>query len=189
MTIKHFALCLAMLLPVSLAASDNLNLLPQPKRVAQSDTGFTIGKTTKIVLQNKADRTAAETLADEIKSAADIKTPISSGAAAPKTIHLRRLAEKDFPKLDAKDAALFRAEGYIIDVTKSRITVSGASAAGVFYGAQTLRQLIHPAPDSRATVAGVHIEDWPTMQWRGVHDDISRGPIPTLDYMKKQIRT
>ena len=26
------------------------------------------------------------------------------------------------------------------------------------------------------------------MEWRGVHDDISRGPIPTLDYMKKQIR-
>jgi hypothetical protein len=27
------------------------------------------------------------------------------------------------------------------------------------------------------------------MRWRGVHDDISRGPVPTLDYMKKQVRT
>ncbi|MCU1283850.1 MAG: hypothetical protein JWO13_200 [Acidobacteriales bacterium] len=185
---KTYLRTLVFFFPITLAAADNLNLLPQPKKLEQSDAEFTIGKSTRIVAAKKQDKLAAEMLAEEIKSAADIKAPISA-IAAPKSITLKRLPEKDFPKLDPSAAALFRAEGYILDVTPSRITVSGASDAGLFYGVQTLRQLIHPAAKSSATVAAVHIEDWPTMQWRGVHDDISRGPIPTLDYMKKQIRT
>src|SRR3954470_5938981 len=179
-----------LLLSLYASAADKLPLLPQPKRVEQKDDGaFVVTKATKIVLSAKtakADRVAADMLADEIKSAAEIKlTPgIASGV---KAINLRRLDAKDFPKLEGNDAARFKAEGYVIDVTKSRVTVSGASDAGLFYGVQTLRQLVIPT-EKVAHVPAIHITDWPTMEWRGVHDDLSRGPIPTLDYMKKEIR-
>jgi hypothetical protein len=33
------------------------------------------------------------------------------------------------------------------------------------------------------------IRDWPAMRYRGFHDDLSRGPVPTLEFQKKQIRT
>src|SRR5437868_7980300 len=42
---------------------------------------------------------------------------------------------------------------------------------------------------TRVIVPAVSLKDWPTVRWRGVHDDVSRGPIPTVEYMKKQIRT
>ncbi|HEY5075809.1 MAG TPA: family 20 glycosylhydrolase, partial [Pyrinomonadaceae bacterium] len=40
-----------------------------------------------------------------------------------------------------------------------------------------------------AFIPGVKIADWPTMRWRAVSDDISRGPVPTVDYIKRQMRT
>src|SRR5438094_701010 len=82
-----------------------------------------------------------------------------------KSIILRRLNSNDFPKLEGTDAERFKAEGYVIDVAKSRITVSGASDAGLFYGVQTLRQMITPLGASNNCVLSVHIEDWPTMEW------------------------
>jgi hypothetical protein len=35
----------------------------------------------------------------------------------------------------------------------------------------------------------VRIVDYPTMRWRGLSDDISRGPVPTVEYIKRQLRT
>src|SRR5262249_55985291 len=87
-------------------------------------------------------------------------------------------------------------EGYRLTVTRDRVTISAPTGAGVFYGAQTLRQLvvgpeggggIHPP--RRSFIPQVTIEDVPAMRWRGVHDDVSRGPVPTLDAMKRTVRT
>jgi hexosaminidase len=67
--------------------------------------------------------------------------------------------------------------------------ISARFGQGLFYGAQTLRQLILPGGSRSFAIPAVRIRDWPTMLWRGVHDDISRGPVPSLDYIKQQIRT
>lgn len=84
------------------------------------------------------------------------------------------------------DSAM-RAEGYLLLADSSAVHVIGATGRGVFYGVQTLKQLISGAGRA-AVLQAATIRDWPAMKYRGFHDDLSRGPVPTLAYQKSQIR-
>ncbi|PYS67775.1 MAG: hypothetical protein DMF73_18475, partial [Acidobacteria bacterium] len=88
----------------------------------------------------------------------------------------------------AEPPATLNEEGYVIVANPDHVIVAGNTAGGTFYGLQTLKQLVR-GDGANAFVPAVKIVDWPTMRWRGVSDDISRGPVPTLDYIKRQIRT
>ena len=79
-------------------------------------------------------------------------------------------------------------QGYLLFSDKTHLIVAANTGQGLFYGVQTLRQLLRQ-DDGKLICPAVSIRDWPSMEWRGVQDDISRGPIPTEDYMKRQIRT
>lgn len=70
----------------------------------------------------------------------------------------------------------------------ARVDVVAESDAGVFYGVQTLKQLLDGSGQG-ARILGAIIRDWPAMRYRGLHDDLSRGPVPTLEFQKQQIRT
>jgi len=70
------------------------------------------------------------------------------------------------------DSAL-GSEGYRLNVNASGITIAANGGAGIFYGLQTLDQLLPPAGGDRS-VAGVDITDWPAHAWRGMHLDVSR---------------
>jgi len=85
-----------------------------------------------------------------------------------------------------------QSEGYTITPSSAAgqgaLTLTASTAAGLFYAAQTLKQLIEG--DGKMAVLHVAtIRDWPAMQYRGVHDDLSRGPIPTLEFQKQFVRT
>ena len=79
------------------------------------------------------------------------------------------------------------AEGYLLLADSTAAHVIGATAKGVFYGAQTLKQLVSGTANA-AVLQAAAIRDWPAMKYRGFHDDLSRGPVPTLAYQKAQIR-
>jgi len=65
--------------------------------------------------------------------------------------------------------------------------IVAASGAGVFYGVQTLKQLLPLAGVPRELPTGT-VRDWPAMRYRGIQDDLSRGPFPTIEFQKHQIR-
>lgn len=75
-------------------------------------------------------------------------------------------------------------EGYTITYSPGSLTLAGATAEGVFYAAQTAKQMIEGS-----TLHAADIRDWPAMKYRGLHDDLSRGPVDTLEFQKKIVRT
>lgn len=73
-------------------------------------------------------------------------------------------------------------EGYRLTVEENAIEIRGESAAGAFYGIQTLHQLLR-----HEKVPCLRIEDKPDFPVRGWYHDITRGRIPTVDTLKKLI--
>ncbi len=186
------------------ASAQELKLVPEPKQVERRDGLFRAGAGLRIVLgaaHAKDDRVAAEMLSDEIRAATGRKAPITTALALPESsgvIYLSRAGDDRSlrRKLAARGLAVdeeFDDEGYVLEADAKRIVVAARTGQGLFYGVQTLRQLLRREERAGKTAAlvcpAVRIKDWPTMRWRGVHDDISRGPVPTLEYAKQQIRT
>jgi hexosaminidase len=175
-----------------------LKILPAPKEVRIAEGWIVIKPSTTILISNPEDRTAAESLQKEIHDRTGMKLSIESVTAAPKTtghISLGRLTDRGLRSyLESQGVKVgddLGSQGYVIRATDSGVLVAGGTAQGLFYGVQTLRQLLRPEGPGGKTLAipALVIRDWPSMEWRGVSDDISRGPVPTLDYLKMQIRT
>lgn len=185
--------------------ADALHLIPRPREVTEGGTIPLSGTVAIEMPADTADRFAATDLADALTARGLHVTRISRGRVVRQADVVvafvrvgasaaRHLLAAHHLTLDARDTTL-AAEGYalVADAAErrgapARLTIVAASPAGIFYGAQTAKQLV----DGAGTATHLHlatIRDWPALRWRGVQDDISRGPVPTLDYQKKQIRT
>ncbi len=76
-----------------------------------------------------------------------------------------------------------RSEAYLIRIDDRGILICATDPAGLLYAAFTFRQLLA----MRTVLPAVAIYDYPDFPYRGIMDDISRGPIPNLAFMKKQV--
>ena len=86
------------------------------------------------------------------------------------------------------DAAMHD-EGYIlVPDGKGGLAVIAETPAGIFYGAQTVKQLIRGSGKDAVLLVPT-IRDWPAMAHRGLSDDWSRGPLPNMEFLKREIRT
>ncbi|WP_321475522.1 family 20 glycosylhydrolase [uncultured Paludibaculum sp.] len=74
-------------------------------------------------------------------------------------------------------------EAYSLKITTTRVHLKAATARGLFYAVQTLSQLLTPT----ATLRVLEIADWPAMRLRGFMLDLSHGPFPKFDELKRQI--
>jgi hypothetical protein len=80
-------------------------------------------------------------------------------------------------------------EGYIIVPDgQGGLAVIAETSAGIFYGAQTVKQLIRGSGKDAVLLVPT-LRDWPAMAHRGLSDDWSRGPMPNMDFLKREMRT
>jgi len=181
--------------PLIAQAQTAPRLIPQPREISVDGTISLRDGISIAPASNEEDRFAASDLADALKERG-IRVAASAamaGAAGtrPRITLLRSSAPAAQSLLRRHSMELgdaMRDEGYVIVSDGNRINVIGASAPGVFYGAQTVKQLIE-GDGAGARIHRATVRDWPAMRYRGFHDDLSRGPMPTLDFQKKQLRT
>lgn len=170
---------MAFLLPSTAAGQTaDFNIIPRPQQVnVSNDAPFTLNAKTVISLgTNSQDmKRNANMLASYIEQATGIRPAISkvkSGVAIVLTI----------------DKTIDNAEGYKLDADTKQIRIAGASAAGVFYGIQTLRKSLPlvNGKASKVSIPAVHIADAPRFAYRGTHLDISRHFV-TVDSVRQFI--
>ena len=141
-------------------------LFPQPKHLTA--TGGMLELTTPTLLTSETTILAAGKLREALQ-ACGIKASVSTE---------KYIVGKGDVLLAVDSAAIPHAEGYRLDVSARDIRIIGHDAAGVFYGAATLRQLLTLHRDGR--LPRLHVEDWPDFPKRGVLLDVSRDKVPTL---------
>jgi hypothetical protein len=182
-----------LLVAATLPATDSdrgsaLKLVPAPKEVRLREGGFPVGPRTKIFVQlghQSEDRIAAETLAEEIADQSGLQLDIlgmkAAGKAEGGAIVLARLQDKRVRRFLAKkglaaDEAVGE-EGYLLFSDKSHLIVAASSGQGLFYGVQTLRQLLRPAGKGLMCPA-VAIRDWPSLEKSGEQPNLSQEAAP-----------
>ena len=169
----------------------SIQIIPEPKRLETTAESFRLKAGARISLADSrsvADRFAAQDFINDVKQTANVELKIGGG----RTITIGTLDDKrireEFGKVKLDIPADLNAEGYALIVTANKIIVGGKTTAGTFYGLQTLKQLVRGV-GADAFVQGVRIVDYPAMRYRAFSDDVSRGVVPNLDYVKRQIRT
>ncbi len=156
-----------------LAADQTPALIPVPQKIEVQAGAYKLQPGTQILTDAAARRTG-EYLAKRLGRASGYKLKVRASGKAE--------AGKGAVLLTTKDARTsLGPEGYELTVDPESVVVRASAPAGLFYGAQTLLQLLPPQAFAAKPVAGVdwqipcvRIEDQPRFKWRGLLLDVAR---------------
>jgi hexosaminidase len=154
--------------------ADDPAVIPLPQKVERHAGAFKLIADTRIYVDS-ASRATGKFLTERLRPATGYpfktSTKFFGGAAIPDGILLTT------KNADTK----LGPEGYELTVATNSIVIRAPTQAGLFYGVQTLFQLLPPeifSPNPVHNIAWqiscVQIEDWPRFKWRGFMLDVSR---------------
>lgn len=164
-----------------------LNIIPEPQTVtATGDSTFNLKRGMPVCISDKTLQFPAEYLVDYLDRYLGI--PLQVHPAGHKG---RKVQEKATPSIsgvwlvDEKNGGT--SGGYVLDIShENGIRITGNDAAGVFYGIQTLIQMLPTRAGVVPRLPEVEIADSPRFAYRGMHLDVVRHFFPVA-YIKRYI--
>ena len=154
-----------------------INLVPQPLKMERRSGEFQLTRGTTILVDRDSAAAAniGRQLAERINRGTGLELIVTPAAGPAAVRHAIRLTTQQ------ANAAL-GAEGYTLEVSPQGVVISAVAGPGLFYGTQTLLQLLPPAvfhaapgePAAPWTVPAVQITDRPRFPWRMLLLDVAR---------------
>ena len=168
------------------AFAQNTHILPTPQQVKTQEGHFVWDE--NVVLTYDATDTEISKIIAMWRSDLDQITGkmvlFSRGAIKGK--HYIELVKTDHLGVSENED-----QAYKLTISKNNIRLEATSATGLFYGTQSLKQLYRYAfltsNGGGIQLPCMTIIDWPNFKIRAWQDDISRGPIVSMDYLKRLI--
>ena len=174
---RLLSLCLLSgLAATGLARDGRVTVIPRPVRMQVGGGTFRLTPETTILVEPGSGEvlSVGRQLAEKLSGATGRAVAVEespTGKSSRNTILLTT----------AEGTEGLGAEGYELKVTPDSVVIRAAKPVGVFYGVQTLRQLLppeleagEPSPAVSWTIPCVQIEDRPRFAWRGMHLDVAR---------------
>lgn len=167
------------------------SVIPEPVQMQVRDGTFVIDRKTVILLNNDRD--------DITNIATQLKQEIDSGIGS--NIEIRNQTENSSDKnvitFSLEDSQAFEnPEGYSLNVDRQKVSIKASKPAGLFYGMQTLLQLMPEQiyqsdytlvpQNTDWEIPSVEIQDYPRFKYRGMHLDVGRHFFP-VEFIKKYI--
>ena len=186
----RFSLLLFIVLHSGISLNAQVMLIPAPKQIELKNSSFKIENNTKIV-SHKLDTFYVNELSNSIQDELGIQLK-KAKKAKHNSIEFIKVStaielEQVFTKHMLNAGFSMGNEGYILTIKPDGIKIISQTDAGIFYGIQTLKQIIIANRTGNA-IPSIVIYDSPDIAIRGWQDDISRGPIPTMEMLKEEIR-
>ncbi len=172
----------------ALAADHTIAVIPELTSLTERGGHFTIRPDTRVVVDGEGNelKALADALLSKLHGATRYALKVEEHPGSKRTSNAIVLSLHG-------DAARLGREGYTLDVLPDRIVIAAAAPAGIFYGEQTLYQLLPAAVELAAPPANVAWEvpcvailDTPRFSWRGMHLDVSRHFFPK-EFIKQYI--
>jgi hypothetical protein len=187
------AMCLLMVA----ALATRLHVLPAPRQVEEIGKPLSVADGTVVCLSPAlAHDDDAAFAADQLVAALKDLGVQAAVKVAPPAGTCPWIA-MGIPERDPKFASLvaarglkltddMAAEGYALSVAAEGAVLAAATPAGLFYGVQTLRQMLEPRGRG-FSLPGARLHDWPALHLRGILHDTARMQVPTYDMARRII--
>ena len=170
--------------------SQENSVLPYPKSLSFGANKFLL-KNAKIVLPEKPtteDKFAFKQLQQIIKEKTGIELPIAQFSEKGEQDEIRISKVGVMPALPLLNeiSGPNSREAYRISVKSNEITFNANSSAGIYYGIQTLTQMIQ-YDGINSFIKEMELNDYPSIAYRALMMDFSHGGLLTVDEIKRQI--